>query len=61
MEIDHEITSTSLLIQEKQLSVTGRSMCTSTGYPLEGISLSRNSVNRLTDHTPHDPNGLTGL
>ena len=25
------------------------------------LGLSRNSVSRLTDHTQHDPNGLTGL
>ena len=36
-------------IQEGQLSVSSRSMCTSTGLLLRGLSLPRKSVSRLTD------------
>ena len=45
------VNKTCLLIQEEQLSVTGKSM--GIEYCLncvEGLSLSRNSVVRLTDH-----------
>ena len=45
MEIDHEIFSLVILIlpliQEGQLPVSGQRMCTSTGYLLRAISLSR--------------------
>ena len=48
MKIDHEIFSlvifSLLLIQEGQLSVCGNRMCTSTCYPLRGLSLPRKSV-----------------
>ena len=48
VEIDHEMFSTIilslLLIQEGQLSVSGERMCTSTGSPFWGLSLSRKSV-----------------
>ena len=64
MEIDHEIFSTitlcSLLIQEGQLSVSGERMCTILVYSFRGLSMPSKSVVRLSDHTPHDPNGLTG-
>ena len=57
LEIDHEIFSavilSHLLVQEGQLSVSGKIMCTSTGSLLRGLSLSRKS-------TRHDPNGLNG-
>ena len=48
--------SLSLLIQEGHLSVSGERMCMLEDY----ISLSRKSEVRYTDHTRHDPNGLTG-
>ena len=32
------------LIQEGQLSVSGKTMCTSTGYPLKGLCLPRKNV-----------------
>ena len=32
------------LIQEGQLSVSGKTMCTSTGYPLKGLRLPRKNV-----------------
>ena len=45
MEIDHEINSKVilplLLIQDGQLSATGKSMFTSTAYPPRGLSLCR--------------------
>ena len=42
-------------IQEEQLSVSGKRMCTSTGKLLRGLSLSRKTV-----RTQHDPSVLTG-
>ena len=47
-------------IQERQFSVTDKSMFKSTGKPFRGLSLPRNSVSKIADHTQHDPNGLTG-
>ena len=48
VQVDHEIFATVilpfLLIQEGQLSVSGKRMCTSTGKLLRGLSLSRKSV-----------------
>ena len=56
MEIDHEIFSTlslSLpLIQEGLLSVSGERMCTNTGLPLRGLSLSSKSKLTALDMTP---------
>ena len=53
LEIDHEIISTVILllplIQEEQESVTGKSICTSTGQRLRRLSLPLKSVSRLTD------------
>ena len=46
--------------KERQLSVSGERMCTSTGERLRGLSLPRKSVFRKTDHAGHDPNGFTG-
>ena len=39
-----------LKIQEGQLSVSGKRMCTSTGLPLRGLSLHRKRVVMWTDH-----------
>ena len=48
MGIDREIVSTIILqlsqIQEGQLSVTGESMCISTGKPFIGVNLPSKSV-----------------
>ena len=64
MEIDHAMISTIILalplIKEGQLSVTGESMCTSTGLWLRGLSLSREGVKRLTDWLDKTFTVLTG-
>ena len=44
--IDEEIFSLPSTIQEGQLSVSGKRMCTNTGKPLRGLSLPRKSVVR---------------
>ena len=48
MQIDHEIFSmvffSLLLIQERQLSISGERMCTRTGQLLKGLNLSGKSV-----------------
>ena len=53
METDHEIFSKVILslplMQEGQLSVTGERMCTVLVNCLEGLSLPRKGVVRLTD------------
>ena len=50
MEIDHEIFSmvilSFLLIHKDQLSVSGESICTSTGQMLGGLRLANKSVVR---------------
>ena len=50
VEIDHEIFSMVILslplIQEGQFSVSGKRMCTSTGYLLRGLSLPSKRVVR---------------
>ena len=66
MEIDHEIISLVILlfplIQEGQLSGTGKGMCTLTlDNCLGDLSLSRNSVTRLTDSSPYVPSYLKKL
>ena len=48
------------LIHEGKFSVSAESMSTSTGSPIRGLSLPRNSLSRLTESTRHDPNWLTG-
>ena len=47
--------------QEGQLSVSGKSRCTSTGEPLRELSLPRKSVSRSTDQLNMTITGLTGL
>ena len=47
VEIDNEIFS--LLIQERQLSVSGKRMCISTGQVLRGLSLPMKSVVKCID------------
>ena len=65
MGIDHEVISIVilplLLIREGYLSVTDKSMCSSTGSQLRGVCLNRNRVSSLTDLAQYDPNDLTGL
>ena len=46
---------------EGQSSGTDENMWTSTGYLVRRLSLSRNSLSRLNNHTQHDTNELTGL
>ena len=61
MKTDYEICSTVILslplIQEGQLSVSGKRMCTSTGQPLRGLSLPRKKYGKAQ----HESYGLTGL
>ena len=65
MEIGNEVISKIILplqlIQERQLSVTGRSMCLSTGQPLRGLSLPSRRVSRLNDLLHMTLTVLTGL
>ena len=51
MKIDYELFSMVILsvplIQEGQLSVSGKRMCTSTGSPLRGLSMPRKKCGKV--------------
>ena len=65
VEIDREIFSMVILslplVQEGQLSVSGKRMCTILVNCLEDFSLPSKRVARKTDRALHDPIGLTVL